>query len=161
MQALTDVVTPGTFLIMQVTARPTLARHLAELGLRAGQRLTVIQTSKNAAGMVIFFQGQRLAVSDEIAGQVQVAPLRAVDDAALIALADLPVGDRAVVGRIEGQGQLRQRLLDMGLTRGTLVHLIRVAPMGDPLELAVRGYKLTLRRQDALAVRVERMAAHG
>ena len=51
-----------------------------------------------------------------------------------------------------GEGALRRRLLDMGLTPGTLVTLHKVAPLGDPLELELRGYSLTLRREDAFKI---------
>ncbi|WP_125703787.1 FeoA family protein [Lacticaseibacillus daqingensis] len=159
MTRLVDVERPSSFIIMAVTGRPALVRHLAEMGLLAGKRLTVIQTAQQTAGMLVYFQGQRLAISDEIATQINVQPLTQFEDAVLEPLAALPTGARAIVGRIEGAGQLRQRLLDMGLTRGTLVHLVKVAPLGDPLELAVRGYKLSLRKADAAAVQVERVAA--
>lgn len=70
-------------------------------------------------------------------------------------LGELPPGRPARVVRLEGQGPIRQRLQEMGLVRGTPVEFVRAAPLGDPLEVKVRGYSLTLRRADAQAVRVE------
>lgn len=68
-------------------------------------------------------------------------------------LAELHTGDTAVLEDIDRDQQLRSRLLEMGLTPGTSVSLLRVAPLGDPLEIKVRGYRLSLRRSDAALIR--------
>lgn len=70
-------------------------------------------------------------------------------------LADLQVGQDAVLRAIGGKGELRHHLLDMGLTPGTEVTLRKVAPMGDPIEVELRGYELTLRLADAAQIEVE------
>ncbi len=64
-------------------------------------------------------------------------------------LADVPVGRRARVVRVEGDRALRVRLWEMGLSAGTEVDVLKRAPMGDPLELRLRGYHLSLRRAEA------------
>ena len=61
----------------------------------------------------------------------------------------LNVGGSAVISAVGGEGPLRCRLLDMGLIPGTKVQLKKIAPMGDPIQIHVRGYELTLRREDA------------
>ncbi len=68
----------------------------------------------------------------------------------------LSVGESAVITRVGGEGSLRLHLLDMGLIPRTRVTLFKVAPMGDPMELHLRGYALTLRRDDAAKIEVER-----
>ncbi|MFD1430208.1 FeoA family protein [Lacticaseibacillus mingshuiensis] len=160
MQTLTDVPRPGAFIILGVTGRPALVRHLAEMGLLVGKRITVIQTADGPTGMLVFFQGQRLAISNDIAANIQVAPLTAaqLDDA--VPLAGVPVHRSAIVAKLTGTPALRQRLMDMGLTRGTMVTVHQVAPLGDPLELIVRGYKLSLRKADAASVLVAEVDAH-
>ncbi len=70
-------------------------------------------------------------------------------------LAELKIGQDAVLRTIGGQGELRHHLLDMGLTPGTEVTLRKVAPMGDPIEVELRGYELTLRLDDAAKIEVE------
>ncbi len=70
-------------------------------------------------------------------------------------LKDLKVGESAKVVRLHGQGAVRRRIMDMGITRGTEVKLRKVAPLGDPLELTVRGYELSLRKADAQMVEIE------
>ena len=69
---------------------------------------------------------------------------------------DLTLGQSAVITAVGGEGALRCRLLDMGLTPRTLVTLRKVAPMGDPIEIRVRGYELTLRVEDAREITVEK-----
>lgn len=62
---------------------------------------------------------------------------------------DLQIGQRGIISAVGGEGALRLRFLDMGLIPGTKVLLQKVAPMGDPIQIQVRGYELTIRREDA------------
>ena len=71
-------------------------------------------------------------------------------------LNELKIGDSGVITAVGGEGALRCRVLDMGLTPRTLVTLRKVAPMGDPIEIHVRGYELTLRVEDARQITVEK-----
>ena len=70
-------------------------------------------------------------------------------------LKDLKVGETAVVKRLHGEGPVKRRIMDMGLTKGVAVHLRKVAPLGDPMELTVRNYELSIRTADAEMVEVE------
>lgn len=70
-------------------------------------------------------------------------------------LKDLKVGESAKVVRLHGQGAVRRRIMDMGITRGTVVKVRKVAPLGDPFELTVRGYELSIRKADAQMVEIE------
>ena len=70
-------------------------------------------------------------------------------------LAELPVGHTAVIEKVGGEGALRLRLLDMGLIPRTEVRVQKLAPMGDPMEIWVRGYELTLRKADAANIQVK------
>lgn len=67
----------------------------------------------------------------------------------------LKIGQSAVITNVGGEGELRVRLLDMGLIPKTKVTLIKVAPLGDPVEVRLRGYELTLRLDDAARIEVE------
>nr|WP_325298370.1 FeoA family protein [uncultured Dysosmobacter sp.] len=67
----------------------------------------------------------------------------------------LPLGQEAVITAVGGEGPLRLRLLDMGLIPKTAVRVEKVAPLGDPIELRVRGYALSLRKEDARNISVE------
>ena len=70
-------------------------------------------------------------------------------------LDQMPIGSTAVIRAVGGQGALRRRLLDMGLTPNTRVTLRKTAPMGDPAELYLRGYSLTLRKEEGAKIIVE------
>ena len=74
-------------------------------------------------------------------------------------LADLPVGESGVLATGGGDSALRQHLLDMGLIPGTRVTVFKIAPMGDPIELHLRGYSLTIRRDDAARLTLREEAA--
>ena len=75
-------------------------------------------------------------------------------------LNELKTGGSAVIKSVGGESALRCRLLDMGLTPRTVVTLQKRAPMGDPLEIRVRGYELTLRTEDAKKIEVDTKEAH-
>ena len=76
-------------------------------------------------------------------------------------LDQLPIGQEAVITRVGGQGALRCRRLDMGLIPKTAVRVEKIAPLGDPLELRVRGYSLSLRKEDARNIDVKIYDASG
>ena len=69
-------------------------------------------------------------------------------------LATLPVGGRAIVERVSCERGVARRLLEMGLLPGTEVRVVRVAPLGDPIELQLRGYALSIRKAEALGIEV-------
>lgn len=71
-------------------------------------------------------------------------------------LSDMKRGETATVVCVKGEGQVRKRVLDLGLTRGAKVTLIRRAPLGDPVEIELRGYRLTLRQGEAHIVELEK-----
>ena len=70
-------------------------------------------------------------------------------------LKDVKVGHRAKVLRVSGEGAIRRRIMDMGITKGVQIYVRKVAPLGDPIEINVRGYELSLRKADADMIEVE------
>lgn len=68
---------------------------------------------------------------------------------------DLKIGQSGIIATVGGEGALRLRFLDMGLIPGTRVQLQKVAPMGDPIQILVRGYELTIRREDARQIALQ------
>ena len=65
------------------------------------------------------------------------------------------IGDTVTVLKLHGEGAVKRRLMDMGITKGTAVHVRKVAPLGDPIEVTVRGYDLSLRKADAEMIEVQ------
>lgn len=70
-------------------------------------------------------------------------------------LREIPCGQRAKVVKLNGGGAVKRRIMDMGITKGVSVYVRKVAPLGDPVEVTVRGYELSLRKADAEMIEVE------
>ena len=70
-------------------------------------------------------------------------------------LKDVQVGETVTVAKLHGEGPVKRRIMDMGLTKGTKVYVRKVAPLGDPMELTVRNYELNVRKADAGMIEVE------
>ena len=70
-------------------------------------------------------------------------------------LKDVKVGETATVARLHGEGPVKRRIMDMGITRGTQVYVRKVAPLGDPIEVTVRNYELSIRKADAEMIEIE------
>ncbi|MDD3206817.1 MAG: ferrous iron transport protein A [Lachnospiraceae bacterium] len=70
-------------------------------------------------------------------------------------LKEVKCGETVKVAKLKGEGAVKRRIMDMGITKGTDVYLRKVAPLGDPIEVTVRGYELSLRKADAEMIEVE------
>ncbi len=70
-------------------------------------------------------------------------------------LRDIPCGTTVKVTRLTGEGSVKRRIMDMGITKGTSISVRKMAPLGDPMEVTVRGYELSLRKADAEMIVVE------
>ena len=70
-------------------------------------------------------------------------------------LREVRIGETAIVVKLHGEGPVKRRIMDMGITKGTEVYVRKVAPLGDPMELTVRGYELSVRKVDAEMIEVE------
>lgn len=69
-------------------------------------------------------------------------------------LKEVPVGQTVTVSRLTGEGPAKRRIMDMGITKGIEIYVRKVAPLGDPIEVTVRGYELSLRKEDAQMIEV-------
>lgn len=124
--------------------------HLSNLGLAAGETIEVVTKTKNSA--IIIVKGSRLAFDASILDKIDLAP--AEEDQEKIPLSELPVRRSAIVTDIFSANETKRRLMDMGITKRTRVLLRKVAPLGDPLEISLRGYELTLRKSEAQMISV-------
>ena len=77
-----------------------------------------------------------------------------VEDA-MKTLKEVPVGETVTVAKLVGEGAVKRRIMDMGITKGVELYIRKVAPLGDPVEITVRGYELSVRKNDAQCVEVE------
>ena len=70
-------------------------------------------------------------------------------------LREVNIGEEVTVVKINGRGALKRRIMDMGITKGSKIYVRKVAPLGDPVEITIRGYELSIRKQDAEIIEVE------
>lgn len=70
-------------------------------------------------------------------------------------LKDAAIGETVKVIKVDGEGAIRRRIMDMGITKGVQIHITKVAPLGDPIEVTVRGYELSLRKADAQMILID------
>jgi ferrous iron transport protein A len=70
-------------------------------------------------------------------------------------LNEIPVGGVCTVTKLTGTGKLRRRIMDMGITKGVEIKVVKIAPLGDPMELNVRGYELSIRKSEAESIEVQ------
>ncbi|MET3644714.1 ferrous iron transport protein A [Streptococcus gallinaceus] len=124
--------------------------HLANLGLKVGSRLELVSKTKQSA--IVMLKANRLAFDASILSKVEVR--EAANEVAVISLSELPVGRFATIQGIFAVNESKRRLMDMGLTRHTKVYLRKVAPLGDPIEISLRGYELSLRKSEAQLISV-------
>lgn len=125
-------------------------RHLSNLGLKVGTSLKVI--SKTPTSAIIMLKSSRLAFEQSILNHIDVAEEERERD--ILPLSELKIGDFAYVDGIYAVNETKRRLMDMGLTRHTKLYLRKVAPLGDPIEITLRGYELTLRKSEAQMIGV-------
>lgn len=136
--------------IVGIDLEEASVRHLADLGIKIGSLIQII--SKTNATAILLVRAARIALDKSILEKLDVV-LKDSNRSAL-PLSELAVGDVAYIEAIHAEGALKRRLMDMGLTKNTKVQLQKVAPLGDPLEIKLRGYDLTLRKSEASLVSV-------
>ena len=145
---------PGPYRIAAIVAPGDLAKKLSDLGLHVGDTIEVI-SNQGANGLVVGRGDARLALDQATAAVVRVLPHVG---GAVIGIADLHPGEQArVVGLKKGDRDYRKRLMAMGLTPGIAFTLTRVAPLGDPVEISVRGSALSLRKGEAELLLLEKI----
>lgn len=108
--------------------------------------------SFNGENAIIKLENARLALSADYLRQIFVKTERSEEK--IIGLSQLKIGETGVVRLIDAAGEIKRRLMDMGITRGTSIYVQKLAPLGDPMELHLRGYALSLRKADAQKIKV-------
>ncbi|WP_265458261.1 ferrous iron transport protein A [Enterococcus sp. HY326] len=153
MNALLDMKENTTCRVKEIQLDDNTTRHLKELGIVRGSKIVITKLSKDNG--IVLSQNARLAMSQQILAGIMVeeAP---TEETSLHSLDMLAIGEKAKVVRIYGSGAVKRRLMDMGLTRGTEILVRNLAPLGDPIEITLRGYQLSLRKNEAAQVLVER-----
>ncbi|RZI49582.1 FeoA domain-containing protein [Lactococcus kimchii] len=123
---------------------------LRELGLMTDKKIVLL--SMDGENAIVKVDNLRLALSQHFLRQIFIKNERSSEK--IVGFAQLEVGQTGVVRLIDAPAEIRRRLMDMGITRGTSIRLQKRAPLGDPLELRLRGYALSLRKIDAEKIKV-------
>lgn len=164
---LTDLTAGKRGRVVDLSAQTVIKDFLKQHGLVVGEIVTVLGVSAEGA-VLVEVSGQPMTLSQTVAQTIKVAP--EIEQVSIteeekepvmitrvkqITLDQLPLGEPGVVVRIGGEKSLRRRLLDMGMVPGETITITKVAPLGDPLELEVKDYQLSLRKNEASHIVVE------
>lgn len=152
MQTLAQAKQNFVYQVERIETEEKTKRHLQNIGIVAGSKIVVVNLSGNNA--ILLVKSHRVAVSREILGQIFVNKKTASSES-WTSLDQLKAGETGIVVAIHGQGAVKRRLMDMGLTRNVKI-VIRKLALGDPIELTVRGYELTLRKSEAELILIQR-----
>lgn len=128
-------------------------KHLLDLGLVPGTKIAIVNYSGENG--IVLLHSTRIALNRTIISQITVKEPEE-NRGNWMSMDQLKVGDVATVVNVHGSGAIKRRLMDMGLTRKTPVTVVKLAPMGDPIEIKVRGYQLSLRKSEAELVLMEK-----
>lgn len=154
MKNLMDCETNKVYKFVSFSGQDTYERHLRNLGLLPGTELVLIANEKNQP-FIVLFKGTKIGLDNDIAQYIQVSESLNSQAEDVKQLNDIEVGKHVQVIDFTETGPLKRRLMDMGLTKGTLIQVRKYAPLGDPIEITVRGYELSLRKQEASIVLVK------
>jgi ferrous iron transport protein A len=135
--------------------KPTVEKNrLMDLGMTP--KTPIMVSSIETTNAVIKVGHTRLAIAKSLLGEIYVTE-SLEDDGQVCSLDQLPIGKTGIVTEIRATGQIKRRLMDMGVTRGVKIFMRKHAPLGDPVELYLRGYALSLRKSEAAHVQVKQI----
>ncbi|SJZ38386.1 ferrous iron transport protein A [Pilibacter termitis] len=140
-----------TYIVEELHAEGDLKRHLTDLGMKKKAKVALIVLNRDSG--IVSFSHSRVALDRSILRLISISEIEE-DTENWQVLNDLKVGEMGRVIAIHGTGAIKRRLMDMGITRGTEIYIRKTAPLGDPIEINLRGYELTLRKSEAELVLV-------
>ena len=155
--------------VKKITGSDAIRQHLAELGFVVDAEVKVVSAFNG--NVILQVHGAKIALNETMARRIMVKHgyrwiiLQQIKDfifkeennmaTQMGTLNNVRVGKTATIKKINGAGAVKRRIMDMGLTKGTDVFVRKVAPLGDPIELTIRGYELSVRKADAALIDVE------
>lgn len=141
------------YIIEEIQAEGFAKKHLNNLGLVPGGKVVLVNYSSENG--IVLLRNSRIAINLSVLKQITIVE-KSIDEENWLSLDQLTVGEKARVIGIHGQGAVKRRLMDMGLTKGVDILVRKMAPLGDPIEINLRGYELTLRKNEAELVLVQK-----
>ncbi|MFD1902113.1 ferrous iron transport protein A [Enterococcus termitis] len=141
------------YMIDEIQAEGFAKKHLNNLGCAGGK---IVLLNFSAENGIVLLHNSRIAINLSVLQQIIIVE-KNLDEENWVSLDQLAVGEKARVIGIHGQGAIKRRLMDMGLTKGVDLLIRKMAPLGDPIEINLRGYELTLRKSEAELVLVQKV----
>ncbi|MHC5217976.1 FeoA family protein [Enterococcus sp. LJL128] len=154
MLTLVDAEINTVYIVKELIVSDETKKHLNNLGLIVGGKIALVSYS-NGNG-IILLHNSRIALSKSVLEQI-IIDEEILEEESWLSLDQLEVGETATVISVHGQGAVRRRLMDMGITRNVELLVRKRAPLGDPIEINLRGYELTLRKNEAELVLIKRV----
>ena len=139
--------------IERIQTSDLVKKHLQNLGVITGSKIVVI--NRSGSNSILLLKNNRIAVNRELLSQIIVKKSEFSEES-WTSLDQLTTGESGVVVAIHGKGAVKRRLMDMGVTNNVRVTVRKLAPLGDPLEITLRGYELTLRKEEASLILVQK-----
>lgn len=139
--------------IERIQTSDLVKKHLQNLGVITGSKIVVI--NRSGSNSILLLKNNRIAVNRELLSQIIVKKSEFSEES-WTSLDQLTTGESGVVVAIHGKGAVKRRLMDMGVTKNVRVTVRKLAPLGDPLEITLRGYELTLRKEEASLILVQK-----
>lgn len=139
--------------IERIQTSDSVKKHLQNLGVVTGSKIVVI--NRSGSNSILLLKNNRIAVNRELLSQIIIKKSEFSEES-WTSLDQLATGESSVVVAIHGQGAVKRRLMDMGVTKNVRVTIRKLAPLGDPLEITLRGYELTLRKEEASLILVQK-----
>ncbi|MCD5003654.1 ferrous iron transport protein A [Enterococcus saccharolyticus] len=136
--------------VQKITGDDKTKKYLQQLGISMSNRITLIKLDKHMG--ILSIRNSRIAVSRELLENIWVDSVNSSKQ--YIPLNKLNIGDNGLVVSVYGEGAIRRRLMDMGVTKNVSITIRKVAPLGDPIEVTLRNYELTLRKEEAALILV-------
>ena len=133
--------------VKKIHGKDETRRFLESLGFVEGGKVTVV--SEMGGNLIVNIKDARIALSN-----YGLTGLERRKES-MSTLRNAKIGQTVTVTRLNGEGALRRRIMDMGITKGTPIYVRKVAPLGDPVEVTVRGYELSIRKGDAESIEVQ------
>lgn len=145
-------------IIKKVGGKDDVRSFLEKLGFVVGGTVTVI--SETNGNLIVNVKDSRVAIGKEMANKIMVQCKSGCREYNMkegekeMTLKDVACGQTVKVTKLTGEGPVKRRIMDMGITKGVEIYVRKVAPLGDPIEVTVRGYELSIRKADAQMIEV-------
>lgn len=141
--------------VQSLRGKDETLRHLQDLGFAPGAEVECV--GETPGGMILIVKGDSYRIGQRACVQDHGCLTRTAEGRRnkMQTLKDVAVGKTVSVVKLHGEGAVKRRIMDMGITKGTQVFVRKVAPLGDPVEVTVRGYELSLRKADAQMIEVQ------